>query len=78
MFSVEINKSIIQTVSQCPCWIEISLNEPLAWLDAALRELKDSSSKHDDLSFTNEVKTGRAKITTNFSRITRLYKEPFS
>merc|ERR1711892_998933 len=28
------------TVSQCPCWIEISLNEPLAWLDAALRELK--------------------------------------
>lgn len=40
---------IIQTVSQCPCWIEISLNEPLAWLDAALRELKEPSKRHNQL-----------------------------
>ena len=29
-----------QTVTACPCWVELRLNKPLGILDAALKELQ--------------------------------------
>ena len=50
-FSTFLN--FFQKLYECPCWVEISLSDPLGMLDAGLRELNAQDSSKYDFSLSD-------------------------